>query len=88
MHITWGLTGLARAALTAGRLAQAARLLGATELWWTGCIIPRWRRELDWATEAVRARMEAVAFEAAWEAGKAAPLKQIIAQALGEAPAG
>jgi hypothetical protein len=32
--------------------------------------------------------MDAAAFEAAWAAGQAAPLEQIIAEALEEAPAG
>jgi predicted ATPase/DNA-binding SARP family transcriptional activator len=84
-HIAWGLTGLARAALVAGSPARATRLLGATEAWWTRCIIPWWRRELDRAASAVRAQMEAAEFETAWEEGKSAPLAEIIAEALEEA---
>jgi hypothetical protein len=87
VHIAWGLTGLARWATAAGRPAQAARLLGATESWWTGCTIPWWRGELDRTTSPVRAQMEAAAFEAARDAGKTAPLDQIIAEALEEVPA-
>jgi tetratricopeptide (TPR) repeat protein len=86
-HIAWDLLGLARIALAEGRPARAARLLAATEPWWTACPIRWWRRELDQAASAVRAQMDAAAFEAAWAAGQAAPLEQIIAEALEEATA-
>jgi hypothetical protein len=87
-HIAWGLAGLARVALAAGRLGQAARLLGATEAWWTGSIIPWWLRERDRAVDAVRAQMDPAEFESAWTEGLALPLDQAIALALQEVSAG
>jgi hypothetical protein len=42
---------------------------------------------LEQAATPVRAGMEPAEYEAAWAAGQAAPLEQIIAEALEEAPA-
>ena len=60
----------------------AARLLGAAEAHLDGSV-----PEHERAAAAVRAQMGAAAFEAAWSAGRAAPLEQIIAEALEETPA-
>jgi non-specific serine/threonine protein kinase len=88
VHIAWGLAGLARAALAVGRPAWAARLLGAYAPWWAGCCIAWCPHEFDRHVSAARAQMDAAEFEAAWAAGQAAPLEQIIAEALEGAPAG
>jgi predicted ATPase/DNA-binding SARP family transcriptional activator len=85
-HVALCLIGLARVALAQGRPTRAARLLGATEaLRFSHSHGPRLREQ---AVAAVRAAMEPAEFEAAWAAGQAAPLEQIIAEALEEAPAG
>jgi predicted ATPase/DNA-binding SARP family transcriptional activator len=77
------LIGLARVALAHGRPERAARLLGATEPLST---FGHRRRVREQVAAAVRAAMEPVEFEAAWAAGRAAPLEQTIAEALEEAP--
>jgi tetratricopeptide (TPR) repeat protein len=85
----WALIGLARVAFIQGKLTRAALLLGAAEaICLGGGSVPLWlRRELDRAAAPVRAQMEAAAFKAAWTEGYARPLDQLIAEALGEAPA-
>jgi tetratricopeptide (TPR) repeat protein len=85
-HVALCLIGLSRVALAQGRPTRAARLLGATELLCIGH--SHVRRVREQAASPVRAVMEPAEFETAWAAGQAAPLEQIIAEALEEAPAG
>jgi predicted ATPase len=85
-HIALCLIGLARVALAQGRPARAARLLGATEPLRFGH--PDGPGVREKAASAVRDEMAPAEFEAAWAAGQAAPLEQIIAEALEAAPAG
>jgi len=86
--IEWGWFGRAQVARGRGNPARAARLLGATEAVRDGPPTPARRRELDSATSAARAQMEAAEFEAAWTEGRAMPLDQAIALALQEVSAG
>jgi tetratricopeptide (TPR) repeat protein len=81
--LEWAFIGLTNLALARGKLVWAARLLGAAEPHLDGSI-----PEHERAATATRAQMEAAEFEAAWSAGRAAPLEQIIAEALAEAAAG
>jgi hypothetical protein len=85
-HIAACFIGLARAALGQGRAVQAARLLGATEPLWSEDNHPQAHCVRDQVVAAVRATMEPAKFEAAWAAGQAAPLEQIIADSLEGAP--
>ena len=82
------LIGLARVALGQGRPARAARLLGTTEPLWSEDNHPQAHCVREQVVAAVRAGMAPAEFEAEWAAGQAAPLEQIIAEALEEAPTG
>src|SRR5262249_49614050 len=86
-HIALCLIGLARVARAQGRPARAARLLGAAGPLWPSNGHPGGHRGREQGAAAVRAEMEPAEFEAAWATGQAAPLKQIIDEALEEAPA-
>jgi predicted ATPase/DNA-binding SARP family transcriptional activator len=88
------LDGLARVALVRGRPGRAARLLGATAALWAAHDRPewhierRWHLQLDQDVAAVRANLAEAEFAAAWAAGQAMLLEEVISEALKEAPAG
>jgi non-specific serine/threonine protein kinase len=70
-----------------GQSERAARLLGASEsaLERLGAFHqPNDRREIDEMTTSVRAQLDETAFQAIWTEGRALPLEQAVALALGE----
>jgi predicted ATPase/class 3 adenylate cyclase len=88
--IAWALPVLAAVALMAGQPERAARLWGAEEALCEAIHKQAWG---DWADPErhitnARAQLGESAFAAAWAAGRALPLEQAIAEALGDNGAG
>jgi predicted ATPase/class 3 adenylate cyclase len=83
------LDGLARLAAAEGQLARAARLWGAAEALREALGAPQplnEREAYDRQVAAARAAWDAASFAAAWEAGRALPLEQVLDEALGGRP--
>jgi hypothetical protein len=79
------LEGVARVEALQGRPQQAARLLGASAAQRQGIgthLTPITRADYDHAANAVRAELGAEAFDAAWTAGHATSLQEIISEAI------
>jgi tetratricopeptide (TPR) repeat protein len=88
---SWGLRGAADLLLQAGLPEQATRLLGAAEALRKAQAIPLWPDEhggYERTIAAARATLDEEAFAAAWAAGRAMTLEQVIAYALRESDAG
>jgi tetratricopeptide (TPR) repeat protein len=80
-----GLGGVARVEALEGRPQQAARLLGASAAQRVEIgtpLTPITRADYDHATNAARAQLGEEAFDAAWKAGHATPLQEIISEAI------
>ena len=78
------LEGLAQVAAAGGQPLPAARLWGAAEALRESIGAARqqvWRDRYERAVAAASGKAGAAAFEAAWAAGRAQPLEQIIAEA-------
>jgi len=79
------LEGVARVEALQGRPQQAARLLGASAAQRQGIgtpLTPITRADYDHAANAARAELGAEAFDAAWTAGHATSLQEIISEAI------
>jgi hypothetical protein len=84
-RVAFGLTGLAEVAGKSGQIEQAARLFGAAEVMLQKSGASRYpvdHAEYQRNVAFMRAAIDATAFTAAWEAGRALPLDQAIAEAL------
>ena len=81
--IVYCLLGLAGLAATGGRAEEAARLLGAAEALWepNDRLVPAKREPHARLVARVRAGLGEDAFAAAWAAGRALPLDQVVAEA-------
>jgi predicted ATPase/DNA-binding XRE family transcriptional regulator len=83
--ICWGLEGLACVAAQAGKVERACRLLGAAEALHesTGFVVDSDQRVvLDPAIKRARVQLGEESFAAAWVAGRAMTLEQVITEAL------
>jgi predicted ATPase/transcriptional regulator with XRE-family HTH domain len=84
-RIAESLESLARLAAAHERVEQAARLLGAVEALRAviGILsLPEERAAYERTLADIRMRLDAAAFTAAWEAGRAMTLEQVVAEAL------
>jgi predicted ATPase/DNA-binding CsgD family transcriptional regulator len=88
--IAWCLTELAALLAAAGQPERAARAFGAAEVLRDATLpIPASDRiDYDVEIAAVRAHLDAAAFDAAWQEGRAAPVDDVIADALAALSAG
>jgi DNA-binding CsgD family transcriptional regulator len=85
--IAISMEGLAWAASGHGQARRAARLFGAVERLREACgypLPPSMRNPHEQSVTAVRSRLGPASFRAAWEAGRAMPLDEIMAEALEE----
>ena len=88
-HPMTALEAMAFLAVPQGQDEAAIRLLGATEAWYTLYFhdrLPRERQEREDCMAALRTRMGAQAFAAAWAEGQAMKLDQAVAYAKGLFP--
>jgi predicted ATPase/class 3 adenylate cyclase len=84
--IIWALRALAGASAVAGQPEQAARLWGSEEALREAAAVPIWPDEqvmYEHDIAAARTQLDTATFAAAWAAGRALPLEQAIAEALG-----
>jgi non-specific serine/threonine protein kinase len=90
-HLTDNLKGLALTAMSMGQLERAAHLLGAAKALSesVGYVMdPDDLAEYERAIDAVRSELGKVAWEKAWQEGRAMELEQVVAYALEETEAG
>ena len=91
-HVVFGATGLAGAAARQGRAERAARLFGAAEALREKMGVevpsPAWRALNERDVTLARGRLEEETFGAAWAAGRALTLEEVVAEAVAEALAG
>jgi non-specific serine/threonine protein kinase len=78
------LNGLASVAAATGRFARAARLFGAAEVLReeVGAATPRHRHHSGSAVSQTKSALGEAAFAAAWEAGRAMPLSDVMDEAM------
>lgn len=87
LHMTGCFLGLARVAVGAGQAARGARLLGVAQALEEamGCIpTGDVQAVYEQVAAAAQAAMGEQAFAAAWAAGRALPLEQVVAEALAD----
>ena len=81
--IAYALHGLATVALAEGQAPRAARLLGGAQRLYEQYVpVPARRRQLEASVARSRAALDPSAFSAAWRAGQAMSLEQVVAEGL------